>query len=188
MARSRKLGSTNAQALIRSGATLQEMKDVYIKRSYQARKRYQQVAAKYPGSETVMRHRGDFLPVRQLKNLDKKQMAMELAAVNRYTQSESSREEKYESVRDRIINSFQANGYDVNDKNLDTVTMFLEDVRARGLAAIYPSDIIVAAATRAARKGLSREDWLANVEYWATQSKAKERLYLRRRASSSNDY
>lgn len=184
----KKLGSTNARALIRSGASLQEMKDVYIKRSYRARQRMKQVAAAFPGSETVTRHQIDFRPAKELKGLNKKQMALELAAVNKYMESASSKVGKYGQVRQDIVNTFQANGYDVTEENLDTVTQFLEDARQRGLAAIYPSDMIVDAATRAYKKGLSREDWEANLEYWMTKSKAKERLYLVRRASSSDDY
>ncbi len=184
----KKLGSYNAQELLKSGASLKELRRLYSKRAYEARKRFEKVEAGFKGSETVIRHKQDFKTARELGSLSRKEVAMELAAVNRYLESRSSRASKYGGVREDIIDSFQEHGYGfINQQTLDPTLEFLEDARARGIGTLFPSDIIVEAAGRAVRYGLSKEDWQKNVDYWLEHSKAKKLLKIKYR-SSSEDY
>lgn len=183
----KKLGSFNAQEILKSGATLKELRRLYSKRAYVARKRFEKMQPQYGQSETVIRHRSDFRTARQLGQLSKKEVAMELASVNRYLESRSSRVKEYGNVRSDIIDSFQEHGYDfINEETLDPTLEFLEDARARGIGGMFPSDIIVEAAGRAVRYGLTKDEWLANVDYWAEHSKAKKMLKIFIRSGSEN--
>lgn len=184
----KKLSSTNAQELLKSGASIRELRRLYSKRAYVARQRYEKTKSRFATSETVYRHRTDFKTARELGQMSAKEIAMELASVNRYLESRSSRVQEYGNVRNDILNTFQEHGFDfINEETLDPTLEFLEDARARGIGGMFPSDIIVEAAGRAVRYGLSKSDWLANVDYWMERSKAKKMLKIKYR-SGSNDY
>ena len=171
--------------------TLAELKQQYVKQSYEARRRYKELQAKYPGSEIVQRRKGDFKPLRQMKGITKKELAMELSDVTRFLSASSSRVNEYEQVRSNTVETFHLNGYeDVTEKNLDPMIQFLEDARQKHLAAIYDSKRLVEVFNRAVKRGLSREQVLGNIEYWAEHGtgKDKPRLYASRHSSVENFY
>ena len=171
--------------------TLAELKQQYVKQSYEARRRYKELQAKYPGSEIVQRRQGDFKPLRQMKGITKKELAMELSDVTRFLSASSSRVNEYEQVRSDTVETFHLHGYeDVTEKNLDPMIQFLEDARQRHLAAIYDSKRLVEVFNRAVKRGLTREQVLGNIEYWAEHGTGKEkpRLYASRHSSVTDFY
>lgn len=171
--------------------TMAELKQQYVKQSYEARRRYKELQARFPGSEVVQRRAGDFKPLRQLKGITKKELAMELSDVTRFLSSGSSRVEEYEEVRKQTVKSFHDNDYDyVTLKNLDPMMQFLEDARQKHLAAIYDSKRLVIVFTRAVKRGLTREQVLGNIEYWAEHSDGTKaaRLYASRYSSVEDFY
>jgi len=171
--------------------TLAELKQQYVKQSYEARRRYKQLQAKYPGSEIVQRRQGDFKPLRQMKGITKKELAMELSDVTRFLSSGSSRVDEYADVRKQTIKSFHDNEYKfVTEKNLDPMMQFLEDARQKHLAAIYDSKRLVVVFTRAVKRGLTREQVLGNIEYWAEHDTGKKspRLFASRYSSVEDFY
>ena len=168
-----------------------ELKQQYVKQSYEARRRYKQLQTKYPGSEIVQRRQGDFKPLRQMKGISKKELAMELSDVTRFLSSGSSRVDEYADVRKQTIKSFHDNEYKfVTEKNLDPMMQFLEDARQKHLAAIYDSKRLVEVFTRAVRRGLTREQVLGNIEYWAEHDTGKKspRLFASRYSSVEDFY
>lgn len=171
--------------------TLADLKRQYVKQSYEARKRYKMLQAQYPNSEVVQRRQGDFKPLKQLKGISKSDLAKELSDVTRFLSSSSSRAAEYAQVRSNTVQSFQESGYDyVTEKNLDPLIQFLEDARQRHLAAIYDSARLVEVFNRAVKRGLSREQVLGNIEYWAEHGTGKEkpRLYASRYSSVKDFY
>lgn len=171
--------------------TMAELKRQYIKQSYIARKRYKILSMKYPNSEIVMRHRGDFAPLRKMKGISKADLAKELSNVTRFLAGQSSRENEYEDVRKNTVRSFQDHGFtDITEENLDALYQFLEDARQRHLATIYGSDQLIEAFQRAHKRGLSREQLLGNIEYWAEHGTGKEkpRVYASRHSSVKDFY
>lgn len=171
--------------------TLAELKQQYVKQSYEARRRYKQLQAKYPGSEVVMRRQGDFKPLRQMKGISKSDLAKELSDVTRFLSAASSRVDEYGEVRKQIVQSFHENSYDyVTEKNLDPMMQFLEDARQKQLADIYDSKRIVIVLARAVKKKLTREQVLGNIEYWAEHGTGKgtPRLYASRHSSVEDFY
>lgn len=171
--------------------TMAELKQQYVKQSYEARRRYKELQARFPGSEVVQRRAGDFKPLRQLKGISKKELAMELSDVTRFLASSSSRTNEYEQVRSDTVQTFQQHGYkDITEKNLDPTIQFLEDARQRHLAAIYDSKRLVEVFNRAVKRGLTREQVLGNIEYWAEHSDGKKapRLYASRHSSVEEFY
>lgn len=171
--------------------TLAELKQQYVKQSYEARRRYKQLQAKYPGSEIVQRHQGDFKPLRQMKGISKSDLAKELSDVTRFLSASSSRVNEYEQVRSDTVETFHRHGFeDVTEKNLDPLIQFLEDARQRHLATIYGSEQLVETFQRAQKRGLSREQLLGNIEYWAEHGTGKEkpRLYASRHSSVADFY
>lgn len=171
--------------------TLAELKTQYVKQAYVARKRMEQLQKQYPGSEVVQRRQGDFKPLRQMKGISKSDLAKELSDVTRFLSSSSSRADEYAQVRSDTVATFQRHGYeDVTEKNLDPLIQFLEDARQRHLATIYGSEQLVEVFNRAQKRGLSREQLLGNIEYWAEHGTGKEkpRLYASRHSSVKDFY
>ena len=188
MARPR-IKHVSAQELNRR--TMAELKQQYVKQSYEARRRYKQLASQFSGSEVVQRRKGDFKPLRQLKGISKADLAKELSDVTRFLTSSSSRVKEYEQVRKNTVQTFQEHGYeDVNEKNLDPLIQFLEDARQRHLATIYGSEQLVEVFQRAQKRGLTREQLLGNIEYWAEHGDGKKapRLFASRHSSVKDFY
>lgn len=171
--------------------TFAELKQQYVKQSYEARKRYKMLQAQYPNSEVVQRRQGDFKPLKQMKGISKSDLAKELSDVTRFLSSSSSRVDEYAEVRAQTVKSFHDNSYEyVTEKNLDPMIQFLEDARQRHLAAIYDSKRLVEVFNRAVKRGLTREQVLGNIEYWAEHGTGKEkpRLYASRYSSVKDFY
>lgn len=171
--------------------TMAELKQQYVKQSYEARRRFKALQAKYPGSEVVQRRQGDFKPLRQMKGITKKELAMELSDVTRFLSSGSSRVDEYEEVRKQTVKSFNDNSYKyVTEQNLDPLIQFLEDARQKHLAAIYDSKRLVIVFNRAVKRGLTREQVLGNIEYWAEHGTGKDnpRLFASRHSSVEDFY
>jgi hypothetical protein len=54
----------------------------------------------------------------------------------------------------------------VNRRNFNSVIRFLDDARARGLAAVFPSTQLIEAIVTAKKKGLSKREIQENIERW----------------------
>ena len=135
-------------------------------------------------AEILQRRSGDFGTLRSLGKVNRTQIAQELADVRKFLASGSSRVKEYGQIRENIIESFQRSGYDfVNESNLDDLYQFLEDTRARNIAALYGSDQLVETWNRARKRGLTEEQLLGNIEYWAEHPGKSQRLYASRKTS-----
>lgn len=171
--------------------TMEQLRKQYVKQSYVARQRYKKLAAEFPNSEIVMRRKGDFLPLKQMKGISKSALAKELSDVTRFLAASSSRAEEYKQVRSETVETFHKHGYeDVTEKNLDPLIQFLEDARQRHLATIYGSEQLVEVFNRAQKRGLTREQLLGNIEYWAEHGDGRKqpRLYASRHSSVEDFY
>ena len=185
MARPR-IKHVSAQELNRR--TMAELKQQYVKQSYEARKRYRELQKQFPGSEVVQRRKGDFQPLRKMKGISKADLAKELSDVTWFLSSSSSRTAEYAEVRKNTVESFNLHYPFVNEKNLDPLIQFLEDARQRHLATIYGSSQLVEVFKRAEKRGLTREQVLGNIEYWAEHAPKKPRLFASRHSSVKEFY
>ena len=170
--------------------TMAELKQQYIKQSYEARRRYKELEKKFPGSEVVLRRKGDFLPLSKMKGISKKDLAKELSDVTRFLSSRSSRVAEYKQVREETIQLFKKHEYGyITESNLDALEQFLEDARIRFYAVIPPSQVLVEMFRRAEKRELTREQILGNIEYWAEHGiSEKSRLFASRYSSVEDFY
>ena len=185
----RRIEALSAWEIAGSSRTTAELRREYSKLAYKARQRLGAIERTFGSkAEVVQRHSGDFGTLGSLGKVNRTQLAQELAATRRFLASGSSRVREYAQVRQNAIESFHRSGYDfVNDSNLDDLYQFLEDARARHLGSIYGSDQLVETFERAQKRGLTSEQLLGNIEYWAENAPKKPKLY-KSRSSSREDF
>ena len=184
-----RIEALSAYELAQSSMTTKEMRRLYSKQAYRARQRLSKIEQKFgSNAEIVQRRSGDFAPLSQMpKNMTRQQIANELSSTLKFLASDSSRVSEYGRVRQNIIQSFQDNGYEfVNEKNLDSLYQFLEDARARHLGSMYGSDQLIETWHRAQKRGMTPEQLLGNIEYWAEKPRASTRLYASKSTSRAD--
>lgn len=186
----KRIEGLSAWEIANSSMTTKEMRRLYSKQSYTARTRLQRIADVYGrNAEVVQRRQNDFLPLKQLGKLNRQQLAAELSSTQKFLASGSSRVREYGQVRENIIESFHDNGYDfVNQSNLDDLYQFLEDARARHLGALYGSDQLIETWHKAEKRGLTQEQLLGNIEYWAQQKPGTKPRIFANRYTSREDF
>lgn len=181
----KRIEALSAWEIAGSSKTTAELRREYSKLAYKARQRLGNIASRFgQKAEVVQRHAGDFGTLKSLGTVNRTQLSQEIAATRRFLASGSSRVSEYAQVRQNAIESFQRSGYEfVNEENLDDLYQFLEDARARHLGSIYGSDQLIETFERAQKRGLSSEQLLGNIEYWAEHPDKKMRIYASRHSS-----
>lgn len=185
----RRIEQLSAWEIAGSSKTTAQLRREYSKLAYTARQRLGAIERAFGRqAEAVQRQSGNFGTLKSLGQINRTQLAQEIAAVRRYLASGSSRVSEYAQVRQNMIESFHRSGYEfVNESNLDALYQFLEDARARHLGSIYGSDQLIETFERAEKRGLSSEQLLGNIEYWAENAPKKMRIYASR-SSSREDF
>lgn len=181
----KRIEALSAWEIATSSASTKQLRREYSKLAYKARQRLGKIEQVYgPRAEVVQRHSGDFKPLTDLGTVTRTQLAQELARTRRYLASDSSRVREYARARKSAVESFQRAGYEfVTDANLDDLYQFLEDARARHLGSIYGSDQLIEVFERSQKRGMTSEQLLGNIEYWAENVPRQPRLYAARHSS-----
>lgn len=185
----KRIEALSAWEIANSSMTTAELRRQYSKQAYVARQRLGKIEAAFgSNAEIVQRRAGDFQPLSKLpKNMTRQQIANELSSTQKFLASGSSRVSEYGQVRQNIINSFQENGYEfVNESNLDSLYQFLEDARARHLGSMYGSDQLIETWNRAQKRGMTPEQLLGNIEYWAEKPRDSLRIYASKSTSRAD--
>lgn len=184
----KRIEALSAWEIANSSMTTAEMRRQYSKQAYVARQRLGKIEASFGSkAEIVQRRAGDFRPLKELGNLNRQQLAQELSSTQKFLASGSSRVKEYGQVRQNIIDSFNENGYEfVNESNLDDLYQFLEDARARHLGSMYGSDQLIETWNRAQKRGMTPEQLLGNIEYWAEKPRNSLRIYANKSTSRAD--
>lgn len=184
----KRIEALSAWEIANSSMTTAEMRRQYSKQAYVARQRLGKLEAAFGSkAEIVQRRAGDFRPLKELGDLNRQQLAQELSSTQKFLASGSSRVKEYGQVRQNIIDSFNENGYDfVNESNLDDLYQFLEDARARHLGSMYGSDQLIETWNRAQKRGMTPEQLLGNIEYWAEKPRDSLRIYASKSTSRAD--
>lgn len=184
----KRIEALSAWEIANSSVTTAELRRQYSKQAYVARQRLGKIEAAYGSkAEIVQRRSGDFRPLKELGDLNRQQLAQELSSTQKFLASGSSRVKEYGQVRQNIIDSFNENGYDfVNESNLDDLYQFLEDARARHLGSMYGSDQLIETWNRAQKRGMTPEQLLGNIEYWAEKPRDSLRIYASKSTSRAD--
>lgn len=184
----KRIEALSAWEIANSSVTTAELRRQYSKQAYVARQRLGKIEAAYGSkAEIVQRRAGDFRPLKELGDLNRQQLAQELSSTQKFLASGSSRVKEYGQVRQNIIDSFNENGYDfVNESNLDDLYQFLEDARARHLGSMYGSDQLIETWNRAQKRGMTPEQLLGNIEYWAEKPRDSLRIYASKSTSRAD--
>lgn len=184
----KRIEALSAWEIANSSVTTAELRRQYSKQAYVARQRLGKIEAAFGSkAEIVQRRAGDFRPLKELGDLNRQQLAQELSSTQKFLASGSSRVKEYGQVRQNIIDSFNENGYDfVNESNLDDLYQFLEDARARHLGSMYGSDQLIETWNRAQKRGMTPEQLLGNIEYWAEKPRNSLRIYANKSTSRAD--
>ena len=184
----KRIEALSAWEIANSSMTTAEMRRQYSKQAYVARQRLGKIEAAFGSkAEIVQRRAGDFRPLKELGDLNRQQLAQELSSTQKFLASGSSRVKEYGQVRQNIIDSFNENGYEfVNESNLDDLYQFLEDARARHLGSMYGSDQLIETWNRAQKRGMTPEQLLGNIEYWAEKPRDSLRIYASKSTSRAD--
>lgn len=183
-----RIEALSAWEIAQSGMSTKELRRLYSKQAYVARQRLGKIEQAFGSkAEIVQRRQGDFKPLKQMGEMTRQQIANELSSVQKFLASGSSRVKEYGQVRQDIVRSFQENGYEfVNEKNLDDLYQFLEDARARHLGSMYGSDQLIETWHRAQKRGMTKEQLLGNIEYWAEKPRKSMRIYASKSTSRAD--
>ena len=184
----KRIEALSAWEIANSSMTTAELRRQYSKQAYVARQRLGKIEAAFGSkAEIVQRRAGDFRPLKELEDLNRQQLAQELSSTQKFLASGSSRVKEYGQVRQNIIDSFNENGYEfVNESNLDDLYQFLEDARARHLGSMYGSDQLIETWNRAQKRGMTPEQLLGNIEYWAEKPRDSLRIYASKSTSRAD--
>ena len=184
----KRIEALSAWEIANSSMTTAELRRQYSKQAYVARQRLGKIEAAFGSkAEIVQRRAGDFRPLKELGDLNRQQLAQELSSTQKFLASGSSRVKEYGQVRQNIIDSFNENGYEfVNESNLDDLYQFLEDARARHLGSMYGSDQLIETWNRAQKRGMTPEQLLGNIEYWAEKPRNSLRIYANKSTSRAD--
>mgnify|MGYP007130621733 FL=1 len=184
----KRIEALSAWEIANSSMTTAELRRQYSKQAYVARQRLGKIESAFGSkAEIVQRRAGDFRPLKELGDLNRQQLAQELSSTQKFLASGSSRVKEYGQVRQKIIDSFNENGYDfVNESNLDDLYQFLEDARARHLGSMYGSDQLIETWNRAQKRGMTPEQLLGNIEYWAEKPRNSLRIYANKSTSRAD--
>ena len=184
----KRIEALSAWEIANSSITTAELRRQYSKQAYVARQRLGKIESAFGSkAEIVQRRAGDFRPLKELGDLNRQQLAQELSSTQKFLASGSSRVKEYGQVRQNIIDSFNENGYDfVNESNLDDLYQFLEDARARHLGSMYGSDQLIETWNRAQKRGMTPEQLLGNIEYWAEKPRNSLRIYANKSTSRAD--
>ena len=184
----KRIEALSAWEIANSSVTTAELRRQYSKQAYVARQRLGKIEAAFGSkAEIVQRRAGDFRPLKELGDLNRQLLAQELSSTQKFLASGSSRVREYGQVRQNIIDSFNENGYDfVNESNLDDLYQFLEDARARHLGSMYGSDQLIETWNRAQKRGMTPEQLLGNIEYWAEKPRDSLRIYASKSTSRAD--
>lgn len=184
----KRIEALSAWEIANSSVTTAELRRQYSKQAYVARQRLGKIKVAFGSkAEIVQRRAGDFRPLKELGDLNRQQLAQELSSTQKFLASGSSRVKEYGQVRQNIIDSFNENGYDfVNESNLDDLYQFLEDARARHLGSMYGSDQLIETWNRAQKRGMTPEQLLGNIEYWAEKPRNSLRIYANKSTSRAD--
>lgn len=183
-----RIEALSAWEIAQSGMSTKELRRLYSKQAYVARQRLGKIEQAFGSkAEIVQRRQGDFKPLKQMGEMTRQQIANELSSVQKFLASGSSRVKEYGQVRQDIVRSFQENGYEfVNESNLDDLYQFLEDARARHLGSMYGSDQLIETWHRAKKRGMTKEQLLGNIEYWAEKPRKSMRIYASKSTSRAD--
>lgn len=164
------------------------------------RKQYARLAAKFRYDlrqleaakgdvRSVRRYKGEFPSLTQLGDMvtekDLKRAIKQMKEVRASGQLSKRTERRAPAS---MLDTLHREGYeDITEDNIEDFYKFMEDARARGLGAIYGSGKIAELVQRGLKKGLTREQIRANMDYWAQHPDVTP-VYSRKRGSSSKDF
>lgn len=156
-----------AQDIYSSGLSMKELRRQYSWRSYEARKKLERLRQKYGEDSAIVQENMDrYRPLSELGDLNRMQLSQQLSRTYDFGGSKTG--QLYEDVASKM----KSNGFTgVNLNNVGQTLDFLDDIRAKGMASIYGSEGIIEVANRAARQGLSDEEWKKNLKYWEDENK-----------------
>lgn len=183
MARISKFASSNPQELASQIGDDKTLRRLYNQRMKSVQRKVGRIERRY-GREAVNSNVQE-LPAKA-QGLTRAEMLQGLSQANRYLKSKTSTLTGYRESLRQEKESLSAYGLDVPMRDLPKVNNFLDQLRADGYGSLLPSDQIISAAKRAARRGFTYDQLKGNIEYFASHPGAQ---YLKAdRRSSSDDY
>lgn len=160
-----------------------ELRTQYAKLSYVARQRIKGLAAQFPGYADVENYGSkmrEYAPLRSLKGESDQQIAMRYSQLTRYLAQGTSTERGFRSSLEQTVERLNEHGYDyITTENVIAFYRFMEDARQRGVEDIYGSEQMVELFERAHKRGLSRSQIIANMEYWSEAEQKRKAEELR---------
>lgn len=177
-----------SEALAMDRRTLREQ---YAKLSYVARTRLTNLMNKFPDYRDIANYSNamsEFAPLRSLRGMNDKSIAMRFSRLTKYLAQGTSTERGFRKSLNETVNRLNEHGYDfINDDNIIAFYRFMEDARQRGVESIYGSEQMVELFERAQKRGLSRDQIIANMDYWKQHNTNKPRFYASRGRKADYD-
>lgn len=160
------------------------LREQYAKLSYVARTRLTNLMNKFPDYRDIANYSNamsEFAPLRSLRGMNDKSIAMRFSRLTKYLAQGTSTERGFRKSLNETVNRLNEHGYDfINDDNIIAFYRFMEDARQRGVETIYGSEQMVELFERAHKRGLSRDQIIANMDYWKQHNSKKPRFYASR--------
>ena len=122
-----------------------------------------------PDSVTLDRYRRRFQKV-TTKSPHFRTIQKQYMKAKKILSSNELSKESQERAKANAIETLHRQGYDfINKKNFNSFMRFLDDARSRGLGSIYSSTQLLEPIIEMKKRGLTKEEILNNIEYWADE-------------------
>lgn len=153
------------------------LREQYAKLSYVARTRLTNLMNKFPGYRDIPNYvnaMSEFAPLRSLRGLNDKAIAMRFSRLTKYLAQGTSTERGFRKSLKETVNRLHEHGYDfINIDNVIAFYRFMEDARQRGVENIYGSEQMVELFERSYRRKLTSDQIIANMDYWKQQDEKR---------------
>lgn len=132
--------SIGAEAFVQNATPkeLREFRNEYTRMRDAAQKRLNRLGQEFPDSKTYQSHRKGFA---KLKDIPKEKLGEAFSELGKFLKAKRSTVSGQKEIKAKTINTFQAQGLNLNATNYDRVIKALE--KARTLKRIYGSDEII---------------------------------------------
>ena len=162
----------------------------YRRMSAKFRYDLRRLAERQPTSKTLSRYTGEFPSLRELSfYADDVMLSL---AMKRMKEARASGQLSLRGKNRSVANFVEAlheEGYNfITMENVDPLLKFLDDARAKGVAAYHSSGPVLKILAKGVKKGLTEDQIMGNIRYWAEHPELKVHRWSKKRGSSSKDF
>lgn len=163
---------------------------LYARMSAKFRYDIKRLKGRQETSQTIERYEGEFPSLTRLGDYADDDMLK--LAIERMKEARAGGQLSLRSkirAKANFVQHLHEEGFDFIDmKNVDSLLKFLDDARAKGLATYHSSEPVMSILAKGVKKGLTSDQIMGNIAYWAEHPEIKVHRWSKKRGSSDKDF